>query len=150
MIITHETTIEEYESWLATNPAFTDFKVAVRSTFRSIYKAIGRIKQLFKRVNNRSCLAGKLVSRTIYPLSYDKNTGYTRAKFRLWLQDVAIELCKTREHIKRFDAFDCLEDKPWADKVYASRTQRIANIEQEIAMEQTLEKALEILKNITH
>ena len=139
MIITHETTIEEYEAWLATNPSFSDFKVAVRSTFAAIYRTIGRIGRIIKRVKNSSCLSGARVSRTVYPLLYNKNATVTRKEFRLWLRDISHELQETKMHIWRISKFDCLSD------TYENRRERIAKIEQEIAMEHTLEEALEIL-----
>ncbi|MBB6131792.1 hypothetical protein [Mucilaginibacter lappiensis] len=144
MIITHETTIEEYNAWLATNPDFTAFKVAVRSTFKAIYLTIGRVKRLVRKVKNRSCLAPK-IGETIYPLSYDKNGGFTPTKFRNWIREISHELDRTTEHIRLLNLFDCLEDIPCVRSLYNHRHDIISKVEDQIAMEEGTVAALEIL-----
>jgi hypothetical protein len=128
MIITHDTTIEEYEAWLATNPSMTAFKVAVRSTFRIIYRTLSRIGRLIKGKRiTRACTAGKLVARTVTPLCYDKNAGYTTANYQMWLRKVSYELRMTRLYLEALE----FEDHP----------------EDEVAMEMLKIEALEIIHN---
>ncbi|WPU91846.1 hypothetical protein SNE25_21240 [Mucilaginibacter sabulilitoris] len=145
MIITHETTIEEYEAWLATNPDFSEFRRAVRSTFKAAYLTIGRIVRRVKRVKNRSCLSGARVSSTVYPLSYNKNGVVTPYILAEWISDVRKELKRTTDHIRMINLFDCLEGVPWAENIFDDRFGRIQRIEDELAMEQTYKSALEIL-----
>lgn len=93
MIITHETTIEEYEAWLATNPPISQLRKAVNATFRMVYASLRRIKKIFKRVKVRSCLTPK-VSYTVHPLSYNKNaigTPEMAANFSIWLMEIKRE-----------------------------------------------------------
>ncbi|AMR34187.1 hypothetical protein A0256_23405 [Mucilaginibacter sp. PAMC 26640] len=44
MIITHETTIEEYEAFLATNPSMSILRRAMRSTVKFFHEAADRFK----------------------------------------------------------------------------------------------------------
>jgi hypothetical protein len=75
MFITHDTTIEEYEAWLATNPSLSAFAKAVDSVYKAADKLISRIKRaayaIIKRVKKagkaKACTAGVKVQSTVYP-----------------------------------------------------------------------------------
>ncbi|WP_183567414.1 hypothetical protein [Mucilaginibacter sp. SP1R1] len=146
MIITHETTVEQYEEWLSTNPEFTALKVAVRSVFRITYQWIGRAKRIFKKGKTRSSLRPS-IALTVYPLSYNKNGGLTSINYYNWLYHIHKELKLTTGHLRRIEMFECLEGMPWAAAVYENRNERIARIEAELAMEKLHESALEVLLN---
>ncbi|WP_114937529.1 hypothetical protein [Mucilaginibacter endophyticus] len=144
MIITHETTIEEYEAWLATNPDFSVFKVAVRSTFRAIYKSIATVKRLVKK-RKRSCLVYKVGTQTVYPLSYNKNSPLKSSDFVDWMQYVSEELRTTTNKIRKLRLFEFLNNEPWANKLYEQRLRRIEHLEDEIAMESLKLEVKELL-----
>lgn len=144
MKITHETTIEEYEAWLKTNPPLSQLKRAVNATFKMVYAALRSIKRLINgpRKKSRSCLS---VAYTLYPLAYDRNAVNPVAGFKNWREEIAIELSKTRDHIKNIQLFDCLEGKVWASEIFDKRQERIASIEDDMAMERVYAEALELL-----
>jgi hypothetical protein len=126
MQITHDTTVEQYEAWLNTNPSLSKFKIAVRKTFRLAHQTLDRIERLINGRVRRACTAGKLGTHTVYPPSYNKDTTYTRAKLRLWLQGIRFELKLTSLYLEALELADCLDD--------------------EIAMEGLKIEALEILR----
>jgi hypothetical protein len=71
----NDTTIEEYEAWLATNPSLSAFAKAVDSVYRAAGKLFSRIKKaayvIIKRVKKagkaKACTAGVRVQSTVYP-----------------------------------------------------------------------------------
>lgn len=111
MIITHETTIEQYEAWLATNPSMGAFKAAVQATFNLAYRALSRIGRLLKKAKKRSCLAGSRPNdpRTVYTLAYNKNAAFSQDEFNKWRAGISLELSKTRQHLQLLDMLDPLE-----------------------------------------
>jgi hypothetical protein len=112
MIITHDTTIEEYEAWLATNPDLNSFKAAVRSTFNMIYRTLSRIGRLIKRIRkSRACTSGKRIKETFYPLCYDKNSGFTIEKFSKWLRAIKYELSMTTLYLDALQLADLVDDE---------------------------------------
>lgn len=138
MIITKDTTIKEYEAWLATNPPLSAFKKAVRKTFMMIYRTIGRVGQVIKRTKRHACTAGRVqVKSTVYPLTYDKNAvqsvkgAYGRIDFRIWLAAIHLELKATTSYISTLES--------------CSYWNALSHIDDEIAMEEVKIEALEIL-----
>jgi hypothetical protein len=128
MNITHDTTIEEYEAWLATNPSFNSFKAAVRRTYVFIYRTLSRIGRLVKRVERHSaCTSGKLAVTTVYPFCYDKNGKFTTKVHARWLRTIRYELARTQMYLNALDFDESLHD--------------------EIAMEGLKLEALEIIHN---
>lgn len=70
MIIDHNTTIEEYEAYLATNPSLHSFAAVTRRVFAGMHRTVCRLARLLrpaKRERTRSCTRGKRVARTVYP-----------------------------------------------------------------------------------
>lgn len=133
MIITHETTIEEYKAWLDTNPDFSALQVAVRSTLRTISRAVSKIESLIKKVKNRSCLTGK----KIHPVSRRDNKAFLDPEFCKWSVNISLELQRTTDYIQRLEQ----EER--------RRDEQLALIDDEISMEQLKIQALEILSKST-
>lgn len=130
MIVTKDTTIEEYKAWLASNPSLSEFSKAVRSTFKALYRTLGQIGKLVKRISKpRACTSAKLVARPVYPSGYEPNRPFRHMEFNRWLREIRFELKMTSAYLEGLELADCLDD--------------------EIAMEVLKIQALEILHNNT-
>lgn len=143
MVITHETTIEQYEAWLATNPSFSEFKAAVREVFKMAYRAIGRVRRIIKD-KKRSCLAAVSCQVTM-PLDYNRNAIGTRregAAFEEWRAGIWRARIAIRRHIERHEMMDVLSESAWRGRIYF---EQVSRVDEEIAMEQLHAEALEIL-----
>lgn len=143
MVITHETTIEEYKAWLATNPTFGAFKATVRSVFKVVYRSIRAVQRIIY-AKKRSCLAAKKVA-TVMPLDYKRNaigTSREQASFEEWRVGIWQARIAIRRHIERHEMIEVLEESAWSGRIYY---ERVARVDEEIAMEELHAEALELL-----
>ncbi len=142
MIITHETTIEEYEAWLAQNPKTGAFKKAVSSTFKMINKALNNIQKLLRKAKTRSCLSPKRV-KTVYPDGYVHPNPADALQYRYWLAGISGALEATRQHIHQLTYFDRMKESRWAAKMTKQRKDLLAALDAEIRRESLKAEALE-------
>jgi hypothetical protein len=130
MNITHDTTIEEYEAWLATNPPFSAFKVAVRATFKAAYKCLDRISQIVARISGK--LGKQACAGAVNNYQLEEWQAYSASRLREINRDVKrAACCRGIQQVKLRDA---------------RRVQLANQVDDEIAMEGLKIEALEILR----
>lgn len=145
MKYTKETSPEEYQAWLDTNPPISEIIEGIKNVAEVAVKCCKEVLKATKRLI-RSCLwvrttTGTItpsgVARTVYPLSYDKNnpmSGFNAA---------ALGWSKQAQDSIR-DYYEC-EDSEYLRTYTANALARLSRVEQEIAMEELHRDALEIL-----
>jgi hypothetical protein len=141
MIITHDTTIEEYEAWLSTNPPLLQLKRASIKAFKMVFASIKAIKNLIKKIkkNHRSCLAGKRVNAF--------QSGDISNEVKAWREYIINERIRTTMHIKRISLYEVLGDKAWGVGLYRTKhALLLEQVEAEITKEMAKASQLEKLK----
>ena len=140
MKYSESTTIDQYRAWLDTFPSIAEIRKVSKMVFSSIYRSLNTILKIVRKKKQSSIAKAYVIrtSRTVFPLSYDKNglSGFNEAAAS-WSKS---EQDKLRDH------YEC-EDPDYLKKYIQSRQTLQTRIQNEIAMEELHYSALQLLKS---